>query len=118
MRTIMRNGCFLAFVGAFALATAFGANSPVADAASRGDKAAVQSLLKQKADVNAPQSDGATAIQWASYRNDLDLAGMLIAAGANVKAANKDGATAMSLASINGSAAMLEKLMQAGADPN
>jgi ankyrin repeat protein len=99
-------------------ATAFGANAPVADAVSKGDKATVQALIKQKADVNAPQPDGATAIQWAAYRNDLELADVLIAAGANVKAANKDGATAMSLASINGSAAMMAKLIKAGVDPN
>ena len=99
-------------------ASGYGAASPIADAASRGDKAAVQALIQQKADVNAAQPDGATAIQWAAYRNDLELADILIAAGANAKLANKDGATAMSLASINGSAAMLEKLIKAGVDPN
>ncbi|HLK49272.1 MAG TPA: ankyrin repeat domain-containing protein [Bryobacteraceae bacterium] len=92
--------------------------SPVADAAMRGDKTAVQSLLAGKADVNAPQTDGATAIQWAAYRNDLELADLLIAAGANVKLANHDGATPLWLAAENGSAAMIEKLIEAGADPN
>jgi len=106
------------FALAFCALTANAANSPVADAAMRGDKAAVQALLRQKSDVNAPQPDGATAIQWASYRDDLDLAAILIAAGANVKTANREGATPMSLAAINGSAPMLEKLIQAGADPN
>lgn len=96
----------------------FAANSPLADAAMRGDKAAVVSLLKQKADVNAPRADGATAIQWAAYRNDLEMADLLIAAGANVKLPNRDGATPLQLASINGSAAMIEKLLKAGADPN
>src|ERR1019366_4042254 len=57
--------------------------SPVADAAAKGEKAAVRTLLQQKADVNAPQADGATAIQWAAYRNDPELADILIAAGAN-----------------------------------
>ncbi|HEY6340285.1 MAG TPA: hypothetical protein VIY49_02240 [Bryobacteraceae bacterium] len=33
--------------------------SPIADAAMRGDKAALGNLLRQKADVNAPQPDGA-----------------------------------------------------------
>jgi ankyrin repeat protein len=84
----------------------------------KGDRAAVKSLIQQKADVNAPQPDGATAIQWASYRNDLELADILVAAGANVKAANRDGATPLSLASINGNAPMIEKLLKAGADPN
>ena len=93
-------------------------NSPVADAAMRGDRAALANLLKEKADVNAAQVDGATAIQWAAYKNDLALADILISAGANVKASNRDGATALQLASINGSAPMIEKLLKAGADPN
>jgi uncharacterized protein len=92
--------------------------SPIADAAMRGDKAAVGNLLRQKADVNAPQSDGATAIQWAAYRNDLAMADLLISAGANVKTPNRDGATPLQLASINGSAPMIQKLLSAGADPN
>jgi uncharacterized protein len=92
--------------------------SSVADAAMAGDKASLQSALKQKADVNAQQADGATAIQWASYRNDLEMADLLIAAGANVKTPNSDGATPLSLASINGSAAMIAKLIKAGADSN
>ena len=94
------------------------APSPVADAAMKDDTLAVRRLLAQKADVNAPQPDGATAIQWASYRNHLDLADLLIAAGASVKAANRDGATPLYLAANNGSAAMIEKLLKAGADPN
>ncbi len=44
--------------------------SDVADAAMRGDKAAVRALIAQKADVNAPQDDGATALHWAVYRGD------------------------------------------------
>jgi ankyrin repeat protein len=99
--------------------TAFAAApSPVADAAMKGDAQAVRRLLAQKVSVNAPQADGATAIQWAVFRNNLELADVLIAAGANVKAANRDGATPLYLAASNGSAAMIEKLLMAGADPN
>ena len=62
---------------------AFAIDSPVADAAMNGDRAAVRLLLQKKADVNAPQADGATALEWAAYRDDLELADLLIAAGAN-----------------------------------
>ena len=109
-------GCATAL--ALYLTASGAANSPVADAAMKGDKAALRSLLEQKADVNAPQADGATAIQWAAYKNDLDMADLLIGAGANVKTPNREGATPLYLASINGSAAMIEKLLKAGADPN
>jgi ankyrin repeat protein len=39
--------------------------SQVADAVMKGDKAALRALLQRKADVNAPQVDGATALHWA-----------------------------------------------------
>jgi len=71
--------------------TAFGrgaGKSDVADAAMRGDKATLRTLLQQKTDVNAPQTDGATALHWAVYRDDTEMAGLLIRAGADVKAAN------------------------------
>ena len=92
--------------------------SDVADAAMRGDKAAVRTLVGQRADVNAPQNDGATALHWAVYRGDRDMAVLLIRAGANVKAANRDGATPLWLASVNGDASILAALIEAGADPN
>jgi uncharacterized protein len=109
-------------VSAFAVwvclgATAYGA-SPVADAAMKGDKASLKTLIQQKADVNAPQSDGATALQWAAYRNDLEMADLLLRAGANVKVANRDGASPLSLACESGSAAMIDKFLNAGADVN
>ena len=37
----------------------------------KGDKTALRTLLQQKADVNAPQVDGATALHWAVYRDDV-----------------------------------------------
>jgi ankyrin repeat protein len=110
--------CAAVLVPAIYLTVLNAANSPVADAAMKGDKAAVQTLLQQKADVNLAQADGATAIQWAAYRNDVEMADLLIAAGADVKKPNRDGATALRLASINGSAGMIEKLLKAGADAN
>src|SRR6516164_7887798 len=96
----------------------FAAGSDVADAAMKGNREAVRSLLDRKADVNAPQLDGTTALHWAVEADDLDLADLLIRRGANVSAPNRDGATPLLLASVNGKAAMIEKLLQAGADPN
>ena len=67
------------------------AESPVADAAARGDREAVKALLKQAADVNAAQGDGMTALHWAAMNGDVDLAQMLIFAGANVSATTRLG---------------------------
>jgi ankyrin repeat protein len=94
------------------------AGSDVADAVMRGDSAAVRALLTQRADVNAPQADGATALHWAVYRGDVTTAELLIRSGADVKVANRDGATPLSLASTNGDAAMMAVLVKSGADPN
>jgi uncharacterized protein len=100
------------------LSVAGAGKSDVADAAMRGDKAAVRKLIAAKADVNAPQADGATALHWAVYRADRELVSELVRAGANPKAANREGSTPMWLASVNGDAAVLSALIEAGADPN
>ena len=94
------------------------AGADVADAVMRGDTAAVRALLSQKADVNATQADGATALHWAVYRGDLVLADLLIRAGADHRIANRDGVTPLSLASSNGNAALVAALLEAGANPN
>ena len=93
-----------------------GAGSEVADAAQKGDRAAVQKLIQQKADVNAAQVDGATALHWAVYRDEPELADILIRARADVTAANSEGVTPLSMAALYGNAAMIDKLIKAGAD--
>jgi hypothetical protein len=49
-----------------AFSTAASARSPLADAVEKSDRAGVRTLLKQHVDVNAPQVDGMTALQWAA----------------------------------------------------
>ena len=102
---------------AFAAAPARAAGrSDVADAAMNGDRQAVTRLLRQKADVNAPQVDGATALHWAVYHDDLELTGTLLAAKANVGAANRVGMTPLAMAALYGNPAMIDRLLKAGAD--
>ncbi len=92
--------------------------SEVADAAMHGDNSALRTLLQQKADVNAPQADGTTALHWAVRADDLEMTETLLRAGASPSAANQSGATPMLLAAMNGNAAIIERLILAGADPN
>lgn len=94
------------------------APSDVADAVMNKNPEALRALLQKKADVNAPQADGTTALHWAVQQDDLDTATLLIRAGARVKAPNRDGATPLFLACQNGSARMIEKLLSAGEDAN
>ena len=103
-------------VGLSALLSAAG-TAPVADAAMNGDKAAVRSLLKSAADVNAAQGDGMTALHWAAMSGDLELAQMLVFAGANVRATTRLGAyTPLFLASQQGHAPVIDALLKAGSD--
>src|SRR5437667_3584691 len=82
--------------------------SDVADAAMKGDKAALRTLLQQKADVNAVQVDGATALHWAVYRDDLEMTDLLISAGAKVNVVNREGITPLHMASLYGNVPMID----------
>ena len=90
----------------------------IVEAARAQDAAAVRALIAEGVDVDAAQPDGATALHWAAYRNDPEIATLLLDAGAGVDAANELGATPVWLAADNGSAAMVELLLDAGADPD
>ena len=79
---------------------------------------AVSALLKQRADVNVPEGDGATALHWAVHQDDVAMADLLIHAGARVSAANDLGVTPLYLACTNRNRAMVQKLVTAGANPN
>ena len=101
------------------LASAFDSRAveaPIADAAERSDHGAIRALLKRRADVDAPQADGMTALHWAAHRDDLQTARLL--ASARVLVTNRFGVTPLSLACQNGNTAMVELLLERGADPN
>jgi ankyrin repeat protein len=108
------------FVGmALALGSAVAAERPaLVDAAKSRNREAVRVLVQQKTDVNAAEGDGTTALHWASYHDDVEMADVLIRARANVNAANDLGATPLWLAAENGGAQMVRRLLEAGANPN
>ena len=92
--------------------------SPVADAAMRGDHGSVRALLQQGADVNAAQGDGMTALHWAADRGDLEMARMLVYAGAGLEAVTRMAEyTPLHLASRAGHGAVVRALLEAGSDP-
>ncbi len=110
-------GAALIWPALFVAAVNVAAAGELADAAMRGDTAAVEALLDGDADVNEPRSDGATALHWAVYGDFVELAALLIEAGADVAARNRAGVTPLSLAAEAGNAAMVQRLLDAGADP-
>jgi ankyrin repeat protein len=112
----MRKAWFIIVLFSVAGAAATPAN--LIDAVKAGDGQAVRSLLKQRANVNATEADGMTALHWAVRGNDMETVQLLIRSGANAKAANRYGITPIALAATNGNAEMIEALIKAGADPN
>jgi ankyrin repeat protein len=89
------------------------------DAVKDRNVEAVRALLKgSKADVNARQGDGATALHWAVHRRDDSLVDLLLRAGAKPDLADDTGATPLYLACLNRSAATIERLLQARANAN
>jgi uncharacterized protein len=105
----------------FSIATpviAAGGDARLADAVMRADRESVRSLLQQKADVNAAQPDGMTALHWAVRNGDVETSQMLIRAGAKPDLATRYGITSLYFACENGDAAMIDILLRAGVDAN
>ncbi len=115
----MRLRLALPLLAVFALTIAVGAapsSSPIADAAMKGNREAVRSLIQQGADVNAAQGDGMSALHWAADKGDAELTELLVYAGANPGAVTRIGQyTPLHLASRAGSAAAVQALLKGGA---
>ncbi len=84
------------------------------DAVKRRDQKAFAALLRAKADVNAAQPDGATALAWAVHLGERRMAEALLDAGAKANTADEYGETPVTLAAANGDAALVQRLLAAG----
>src|SRR5204862_559189 len=87
-----------------ALDPALGARGPqaqpretAADAAERRDLEALRTVLKQGANPNTPQADGATALHWAVHWDDPQAVEVLVRAGAKPDVINDLGVFPLSL---------------------
>ena len=80
-----------------------------------GDVRRVEKALKQSANVNAKNSNGTTALMYASANGHADVAELLLKNGANVNAKDNDSRTALILAAFNGHVDVVEFLMKNGA---
>ncbi len=75
------------------LIAAHSAAEGVTAAARDGDVAAVRAQLASGADVNAAETDGTTALLWATYQGSPELVKLLLDAGAEPNVPNKFGVT-------------------------
>jgi ankyrin repeat protein len=94
------------------------AASEVADAAMRGDTVQLTKLIAAKADVNAAQPDGTTALHWTAYHGDVKATAALLHAHANPGVVMENGMTPLALACEAGNADLVKELLKAGADVN
>jgi len=79
LRTRPAAVCLVLFLLIGALATISAApGADIADAARNKDATGLQTLLKQRADVNAPQPDGTTAIDVTVVREGKNLKGRML----------------------------------------
>jgi ankyrin repeat protein len=90
----------------------------VADAVMRGDTNRIRALLRDGADVNAPQGDGMTALHWSALNGDVDTMNILLYAGATTEPLTRVGRyTPLHLACSRGHGAVVARLLEAGSKP-
>jgi len=94
---------------------ASGADLRVVQAARNADAATVRTLVQQRADVNASEPDGTTALHWAVRSGNTEMVALLVRSGAQVGAANRYGVTPLALAASNGHAEIVNALLKGGA---
>ncbi len=93
-----------------------GGSTPLMHAAAAGSIESMKLLLEHKANVNAVNSGGATALMLAV--TDIEKVRVLVASGADVNVATKRGRTPLLLAAMSdGSAPIVRLLMANGASP-
>ncbi len=109
----------LALVMVVSAGPSMAATTPtLADAAEQRNAALVRNLLAAGGDVNAAQADGTTALHWAVYNDDAEVAQLLVHSRANVNATNRYGVAPLFLAATNGNASVVQLLLDAGANAN
>jgi len=108
------------FLGVWALCgfLSFGADTRLVDAVEANMASQIEKALAAKADINASQVDGMTALHWACYHDLTELAEKLIDLGADVDARNRYGISPLYLACLNGNGKIVSRLLAEGVDPN
>ncbi|MBM4023806.1 MAG: hypothetical protein FJ280_00140 [Planctomycetes bacterium] len=92
--------------------------SPLQSAAREGELNRIRSLIAEGADVNAKETDGNTALHWATHEGHAEAAKILLAHGAHVNARQTNGFTALHGAAWQDRQDIADLLITAGADRN
>jgi rhodanese-related sulfurtransferase len=92
-------------------------NTPLMEAAWRGETAIVEALLAQKVSLTAVNGDGNNALWLACVSNKPELVSMLAKAGVPIDHLNVTGATCLMYASSSSKPEIVRTLLELGADP-
>ncbi|WP_428422292.1 ankyrin repeat domain-containing protein [Methylibium sp.] len=93
-------------------------NTPLMQAAWRGDTAGVEALLAQGASLTATNGDGNNALWLACVANDPALVTLLVRAGVPIDHQNLTGATCLMYAASSSKPQVVRTLLELGADPH
>ena len=82
-------------------------DTPLCNAAIRGDEAVVRALIEAGADVNLARGIGATPLYIAAHNGQEAVVRALIELGADVNQASDDGTTPLCVAALEGHEAIV-----------
>lgn len=99
-------------------ALALNPGESLVQAARDEDGAMVANLLRQGANPDASEPDGATALAWAAIRGNDGIASLLLESGADPNVANVLGISPLAMALENGAEDVVRLLLAGGADAN
>jgi len=85
-------------------------------AASRGDMAKVEALVRKGIDVNAADAHGCIALHYAAQEGHKDVVELLLSKDADIDAKNKDGGTPLEVALSQRRNDIVKLLVEKGAD--
>ena len=94
--------------------------TPLHDAASKGNKEVAQVLIKCGARLNVGDGKGRMPLHWAAVKGHKEVARLLIECGTDPNVADNDvvGRSPLHLAAFWGHREMAQLLIECGADPN
>jgi ankyrin repeat protein len=105
--------------GADANTALMSGETPLMDAARRGNLASMRALLSNKANLNARESNGGqNALMWALSQRHAAVVDELVKGGADIHAGSKSGFTPLMFAAQQDDVDSARILLRAGAKPN
>jgi hypothetical protein len=90
-------------------------DTPLHQAARKGNEALVRQLIAQGANVKAKDSSGYSPLHWAAFRDRVKICEILMEAGANINSKNHFDNTPLILAAWHGRVKVLQLLVENGA---